>query len=464
MRLVGTFDPATATTKEIDVGAADPGSKLLMYNRSLVDLVINFENGSTDVIHACEAKWWSLDGYTPTITWTSLAVLNTLNPAISQVTVILYNADEEINGNYPMTLIYQTNIGNQVSTVGTATSAQQIINDGNASGQQIIEATPVGSPGSTWLAENDGTFTVAEYMSATLTKLLQILPGNTTAMKLAALNRTVEILGSLLIDQNLTVTGTTTHTGAVTATNAANNILASNVPASGIQSGTLASGVTVPGGQVSGSVAAANTLNGNTNLPGGTLGKSADGDILDASGTSTYLKGSNKVDLQVPAGTDRLYVNSTGVFVPGGAIYGTDSSNSIIAASGTAGTGNMRVQNTDLVSIQVPGGTTQVSITSTDTKTSNVFTALNNFFLTNGKTNQIGTNNIVAAASFGITFTTTVTTNHNYRNGTPNVVTSLCNTSGSTATVGVDSITPTQITLRQGSGTSLRFIGLSTAC
>ena len=462
MRLVGTFDPATSTTKEIEVGAADPGSKLLMYNRSLVDLVINFENGSTDVIHACEAKWWTLDGYTPTITWTSLAVLNTLNPAISQVTVILYNPVEELNGNYPMSLIYQTNIGNQVSTVGTATSAQQIINDGNASGQQIIEATPTGAAGSTWIAKNDGTLTVSEYVSATLTKLLQVLPGTTTAMKLAALNRTVEVLGSLLIDQNLTVTG------VVTATNASNSIQASSVPASGVQAGTLASGVTVPGSQVSGTVTNATTatnLSTGANLPGGKLGKSTDGDILDANGTNTYLKAaSGYVALQSPNGSTNFYANSTGVFIPGGAVYGTDSSNTCIAVSGSTGSGNTRIQNTDLISLQVPGGTTQVSVTSTDTKVSNAFTTLGNCFLTNGKTNQIGTNNLVAAASFGITFTTTVTTNHNYRNGTPNVVTSLCNTSGSTATVGVDSITSTQITLRQGSGVSLRFIGLSTAC
>jgi hypothetical protein len=55
---------------------------------------------------------------------------------------------------------------------------------------------------------------------------------------------------------------------------------------------------------------------------------------------------------------------SGGVTSTSGAYYGTDPSNTIIQSSGTSGTGNTRIQNTDHISVQVPGGSEVIGVTS----------------------------------------------------------------------------------------------------
>lgn len=57
--------------------------------------------------------------------------------------------------------------------------------------------------------------------------------------------------------------------------------------------------------------------------------------------------------------------SNNGIYSNNGAFYGTDGSNTIIQASGTSGTGNTRIQNTDHISLQVPGGTEAIGINST---------------------------------------------------------------------------------------------------
>lgn len=55
---------------------------------------------------------------------------------------------------------------------------------------------------------------------------------------------------------------------------------------------------------------------------------------------------------------------SSGIYSNNGAYYGTDGTNTIIQATGTTGTGNTRLQNTDHISLQVPGGTEAIGINS----------------------------------------------------------------------------------------------------
>lgn len=58
-------------------------------------------------------------------------------------------------------------------------------------------------------------------------------------------------------------------------------------------------------------------------------------------------------------------VDATGtVRAETGSFYGTDASNTILQSTGTSGTGNTRLQNTDHISIQVPGGTEAIGVSS----------------------------------------------------------------------------------------------------
>jgi hypothetical protein len=101
----------------------------------------------------------------------------------------------------------------------------------------------------------------------------------------------------------------------------------------------------------------------NAILSGGLLGKSSAGDILDASTTSTILKAQTAINLAIN-GTTQASISSSGLTIASGAIYGTDASNTIIQSTGTSGTGNMRIQNTDHISLQVPGGSEAIGINS----------------------------------------------------------------------------------------------------
>lgn len=190
---IGTFD----------VGAADAGSKILMYNESPQNIDLDFLNGSTDVLHAWEANWWLLDGDTKQIEWQIDAdSLNVVTPPVSAVFMTLYGPQERIAGTYPMALVRQASIGNTVSTVGGA--ANSIQNDANAGGTSIMEATVSGQAVSTVSLTNDGLMALAVIVAAAI---VQILKTNTMdpLLQLGAANHIVEVLGQLQVDQNLGV-------------------------------------------------------------------------------------------------------------------------------------------------------------------------------------------------------------------------------------------------------------------
>ena len=348
-----TFNPLDTTKYpqgigQMSVGAADSGSKILLYNESPVNLTLDFFNGNQSILHAWEARYWTLDGDTKQIEWYISASLNVTNPPISIIIGELYRPDEKVEGAYPMALIRQASVGNP-GGLATTSSGTTIVNDGNAAGVSIIETTVSGQTSSSVTLTNDALMKLAVVVAG---MLVQVLKTSTTdpLLQLGAVSHLVEILGNLTVDGNTTLTGTTTLTGAVTATNPANAIVASSVPgggvtgtvanatnaasvpASGIRNGALPTGVTIAGSQVTSPVASAtsattattansaNTVNDDVNLPGARLGTGAVGDMLDWTTTTAKINSVGSIE-SVINGVGKLHVDGNGIGLENGGKY-----------------------------------------------------------------------------------------------------------------------------------------------
>lgn len=227
MRVIPSFDPAAQKNGTISVGSANEGSKILLYNLSIVNIQISFENGSTALLHAGEANYWILDGTTPTLDWAQYSILNTYQAAISQVTGTVYNPHEEITGTYPMSLTYQLNIGNAIP-VSTATNS--IINDGNAPATPIVEATPSGDSSSTVQLSNSGVFKLGNAthpgsFSTDNGKVSTDGSGNLTVQGHASLDNTHIVTdgsGNITQVKAITSTGNITTSGTITSSSTVN--------------------------------------------------------------------------------------------------------------------------------------------------------------------------------------------------------------------------------------------------
>lgn len=154
---IQSFNPsATPAGGKIALNASDPGTKILFYNESDNNINLDFLNGNRDMLHAWEARWWTLDGNQDEIDWTIDSTLtgNGGPPPISKMTGTLYGPNEELPGTYPISLIRQISIGNTVSTVGGVASSVQ--DDGRASGNFTLEATPSPDGVSAAFIKNNG--------------------------------------------------------------------------------------------------------------------------------------------------------------------------------------------------------------------------------------------------------------------------------------------------------------------
>lgn len=312
------------------------------------------------------------------------------NPPVSKILPTYYAPGEPVPpipilGNSPV------GIGGSVAT----SSVQTLSNEGGAANILIID---IGDAAFSQLIAiySDGHVLWAVDQSGTKHQVLKIqTAGN--PLQLGQAGDITEVLGQLTVDQdatlsgnetsgavgkllhalgNLTVDGTATLTGAVTATNASNSINAS-------------------------------TLKGGANLPGGRLGSSADGDIIDASPTTpqdVYFKvggvTSPKMHFQLPAGTDVATLQ-----VGGGA--GTARGNN----------GNLTVDLVNLKDNFISGEAT-------------------------------GTVNVNAG--------TNVVVNHGL-SGTPLAVMAICDVASTNDSISANTYTATQFTLSQVGGVNSNF-------
>ncbi len=121
------------------------------------------------------------------------------NPPVSLLLATYYYPNEPVPA--------MTILGNSPVGVGgtISTSNTSIVNDGNAPGTSIIEATPSDAASSTWKADNSGNLTVKGDNAGTLTTLLQLIAGASPAVKLAAAAILTEVLGNLQVDGTTTL-------------------------------------------------------------------------------------------------------------------------------------------------------------------------------------------------------------------------------------------------------------------
>ena len=304
-----SFNPAgpTATLRQYTQPA-----HIQIYNESGCGLNITFKE-SGGVLFLPAGAWQTItlpiseSGFSYAVTYTLS------NPNVSVLVCIYYQPGEAVPtiaalGNSP--------IGGGI--VGT--NANELVNTGNTPGTIIVNVQPSDAATATWSADNSGNLTIKSDNAGVLTTLLQLIAGPTPAVKLFAVGQQVEVLGNLWADGfSGSSNGIYSNNGTYYGTDGTNTIIAA--------SGTSGTG-------------------------------------------NTRIQNTDKISLQVPGGTDQVGITSTNCNISGnlhvnsGSIYGSDLSNTIIAATGTSGTGNTRIQNTDQINLQVPGGTSQVTITS----------------------------------------------------------------------------------------------------
>lgn len=227
-----SFDPTAASSGSFNMSLAN-GGWLVIINDSPCGLILSFSNGAyiRTVPPTC-IRSVKVPTRIPTVAWQVEYSLPTGQAAVSFATGECYDLDEWTAGEIFVPLVRQVNQGNP-TTVG---SVQQVINDNNVSGTEVVESTQTGSSGQNLFADNAGNAKIAEYVSGVYTILLQVISGAATAIKLGSASpaRAVQVLGDMTVNGAL-------HATADTATTA-NNVAAANVNA-----GNLGTGVNMRG-------------------------------------------------------------------------------------------------------------------------------------------------------------------------------------------------------------------------
>jgi hypothetical protein len=207
---------------------------LLIFNDSMINIIVKWGThaktivaGTFDVVpvyDATELIYWNQDFIFPNIG----------QAPSSRVIVDGATIDEEPYikmMSFPVALPRVNNLGN---TVPVATSATSVVNDGNAVGTQVLEATPTGAGGSQALIYNDGTGKLGKG---------NLLVNATQLSAQGGYTIDVTVLSSGVLPAGVTVAAAQVGSG---------------YPAASIGSGVLGAGVTLPATQVSSGLLATN--------------------------------------------------------------------------------------------------------------------------------------------------------------------------------------------------------------
>jgi len=182
------------------------------------------------------------------VSWSIAYSLPPGSAPISRVVIEFYACGEKPQDTI-QSLPRQTNIGNTVPT----TTIGSLVNDGNAAGTQVVEATPSGSATSGVILTNDGALTLAG-------GLLKIsTAGVFTAVPAGALP--VAALASGALPSGVTI-------GA--------SQVGSGYPAASLAAGALPSGVTIGAAQLTTGALASGVTIGAAQITAGVLGGSVD--------------------------------------------------------------------------------------------------------------------------------------------------------------------------------------------
>lgn len=389
-QVLNTFDPLTYSSNNIPINTTHACCKLKMYNNSTCNIKLTFPgSGDTDMLHAKEANVFTVKVPTKYVEWeiTSQIKSDPNEIPISEVSMVVYNPNEQVPGTYPITITHQTNIGNVGGVKSTVSGTNSLTNDGNPSGTTILESTVAGQAGSSITLTNDGLYALSVLVAGTL---IQAIKTNNSGslLQLGAASKLVEVLGALQVD------GVSTLDNGNITTDGAGNII----------------------------------------IKGAKIGKSAAGDVLDASGVDTYVKSGGSFYFQSPNGTSVVQIDNQG------AVYIHTAGGTAKIGSTAAGLLNFDVNGVRAAQINAGG----IDVT---TSTPNSITTKN---LTLNNNGQI---NLIAGSLARLTIvsgTGTGTVNHGL-GGMPRVCIPITSSGSSTQTIGA-TWNSTQVTVTTGNG------------
>lgn len=324
MILLPVFDPTTNGGQgEFNLNLTGGRGKAVIYNESNSNLKLQFSNNYTSYLPAWTAVMYcftSIPLTNPMVNYETVSVLQGIvNTSISQVAIEIYDPNESVGGTFPAALVRQLSVGNSVGSIVSTTS---VTNDGNAPTVNFVEATQQGNTsGSNVVIGNDGSMTLAQFVASVYQLVLEVVVGASPYLELGK-NVTIRCLdnGGTNLSTVLGITGggntflrahatggniqlkdkngnsifeifgaNTTIQGCDSSFNLANIVGVDSSGNTFIQNHSTGQKTVFysSGGSNIGSV----DNSGNVLLPGGTLGKSAIADIIDASQASdVYYK------------------------------------------------------------------------------------------------------------------------------------------------------------------------------
>lgn len=286
---------------------------VVFLNESGVGLSVNFQGSNREMV--LPAGVWSkpIPVYNTdnSIDWKVLYILP--NSPVAVLYTIFYDATET-----PLEIAALGNSPIGISGNVATSNSQSLINDGNPAPTQIIESTPSGQGSSSFALNNDGSGFWQILSANTLRQIINAVRGNTGTGKAVI---SIGDAGDLTI---------TTFFG------------------------TLGAGVIIAGANVVGNVAGANTLANGANVPGGTLGIAANGDLLDATG--------NAPNLFIKSGTGGATFIQSG---NGTTVFGVDT-NGVLRIGGSSSVNNPTIKpdttNSQLALVSKQSGITAQGI------------------------------------------------------------------------------------------------------
>lgn len=276
MKIIQPFDPLASSSGTLLPDTVNPCGFLFLINESPAGLRLQFADGAVSVLPPWFARAYRLPVAGAPVAWNTLYTLQATSSPASTVYGESYEPGEiEFSSLLAQVgpLVRQMNMGN---TAPVSANVDSINNTGNAAGTGVVSAQATGSTQPNIVINNDGTVTIGQYVGGVFTKLFQIIPNNTPALKLGdpAVGWT-DVIGGLAVYGDLWI-------NANCYLSASNKIM---------------------------------QLAGDLLIQRGKLGAQSSGDIIDASGNNTWVKsrGTGNIIFQVPNGTSIGEFNSGGL-------------------------------------------------------------------------------------------------------------------------------------------------------
>lgn len=180
---IASFNPASATPVPIDTTMGQQASKqqLYVWNESNYGIRLTLGSGKQLTVppwlgYPILARPYPM----PVLTWAIAYQLSIGSPPVSLVNIEVFDPDEPLPSTIPISLSSRaTNIGNQGGT-GTGNN---LINDGNAPGTEIMEATPNDQGVSAVKEANDGSGQTQVLSAGVQRNVRNVVRGNATTGK-----------------------------------------------------------------------------------------------------------------------------------------------------------------------------------------------------------------------------------------------------------------------------------------